>query len=440
MGINGSTMRSLSAIRMRSGRLEGRELERRRHKRHTRDSVPGVKETKGKKTMEMMETSSHGEEDQKKKIVYKTEWFSARKKFVCPVTLECVETEDECPILMEPFHACKMDFKPNLAYEIKGSDGTIQVYNKVTIDGCQHSFFPLALAMHWMVHSMRCPLCKYGSDSKLSSTCLPINCAVKLLSQVRKIKNEMEEDIFMSDVQLVQDIRFGEDMEIVGNISGEHFPHAILIDVIPLQNWDIINEHMRLHVMLHYESDLISQERVLSALDSLGATNQWRVERSSEDTEMFTVQGYLSLCEDTLITDDPTFGFMNIPRSQCRLISRINQVTKPTSMSCSLVYQDPSITLTICKMTHEPARCIDDTMLFNSSRLMMEDEGDDIVGGYLETQWMPGEISSPGCFGYGILWQRVIVDKEMFIKRVTRTKIILYLMENEMLMNEGQLL
>eukprot|EP00960_Hanusia_phi_P012314 359279-Hanusia_phi.AAC.3 len=368
MGINGSLMYPMAVRSMRSGRLESREIERQSNKRSTRESSKAVNRLKTVEE-EMMDTES------KMSINLKTDWYSPKKQYVCPVTLECVDDEcmEECPILMEKFQECKLECKPDLQYKVVDKNGNVQTYNKVTIDKCNHSFFPLALAMHWMVHNMKCPLCKYGEEKKLSSTCLPMKCANSLRVQVRKIKNEMDEEMFESDLRLVENMRFNDDMEIIGSLSGERFPTSIMLDVIPLQNWEIIVDHMKLNVVFHYDINTITQDRVLSILDSLGVGSQWRLERSSEDTEMFRVQGSLSLCEDTMITDDPSFGFMNVPRSQCRLISRINQMTKPCNASYSLIYEDYSLILTVCKVEYMELRCGSRDNLFASTTLIMSE-------------------------------------------------------------------
>ena len=243
MGINASLLSTIVARDgMRSGslRLESREMKRRCNKRHTRNSTQAMNQLN-------FENVDIDEKDVQSKNMLKTDWFSLRRSFVCPgMTLEFVEEgTDECPILMEKFQECKLDFNEELKYETKNSDGDIRIFNKVTIDGCKHSFFPLALAMHWMIHGMRCPLCKFGDDKKLSISCLPLfYCAHRIKNQVKKIKNEMDEEVFESDIQLVQSIRFDDDMQLLDNVSGEHFPTAIMLDVIPLQNWEIINNFM----------------------------------------------------------------------------------------------------------------------------------------------------------------------------------------------------
>ena len=96
------------------------------------------------------------------------------------------------------------------------------------------------------------------------------------------------------------------------------------------------------------------------------------------------------------------------------------------------------ITLNVCKSNDIPAKCPDNSTLFSSSQLIMEENDEAVCCGYLETQWMPQELCSPSTYGYGIFYQRVVVDKQAFITRVTRSKIILYLVENEMLNDERQ--
>lgn len=412
---------------MRSKRLEKLEMERKATKRLTRESSLALQECHEEEKKDTVKNALH------------TEWYSRRRAVTVAVTLQRVEGgAEECPILMEPFESCRMEFNPDLQYGMKNEKGEAVVYNKVTIDSCSHSFFPLALVMHWMLHGMRCPLCKSGCDEKLCSSCLPLSVSTKLSRHARKIRNEMDSEVFESDLRLVESLGGEDEIEILGSFSGEHFPLAVMLDVIPLQNWDIINECMRLSVTLHYDVDSMPQDQVLSALNSQGGMNPWRLERLSEPTGTYTVQGSLSLCEDTLMIEDPTFGYMNVPRSQCRWLSRMNQLTRPSWISCTLDYFDHSVTLQVCKMQPMPGRCQHES-LFTSNSLVMDSNGSEAVVGYLETQWMTQHLCDSSSFGYGIYYQRVIVDKRAFISRVTQTKIILYMMENEMLQNDSQM-
>lgn len=435
---------------MKSERLENKSNMKKQGSKYTRSTSS-------------CKTEKEDQENCQEDII--TEWYSERRKFISPLKLSYVESgTDECPILMDSFQNCKMDFDPDLKYEEKGTNGKLVVYNKVTLEGCNHSFFPLALAMHWMLHGMRCPLCKSGDDCFMSASCLPISCVKKMRRHVRKIRNEMEDDVMQQDLDLA--LRFSEELQedeigliqsVMDDINrnqseerrirtGEMLPTEMILEILPIQNWRNVEFKIKLRVVFHYNDH--SQEETLQALNSIGASEQWSLTSASQAGRTFQIQGFLCLNGDPDLAEDPTYGSLQIQRSQCRLMSRIIQSTSPSEVSFNVCYQeDPHMMFMICNTeivpvkidvainTYLPDSITREFMMLHLSRsvnLTMTEDNQELITGFVTIKWLDdlsmNSLDTIKC----------VLNKRYFIARITKSKICMYLINNGLVETENQ--
>jgi hypothetical protein len=457
---------------MRSERLESKRSARMQRARSTRSTsrTPGDTNNASNET-EVQEEDPESLDMSDKEPQLAALWYSERKRYRCPVQLSAVkEGEDECPILMEPFQDCKMDFDPSLRYEEKDRRGTLVAYNRVTLEGCGHSFFPLALALHWMLHGMRCPMCKSGEDALLSTCSLPFTCIARMRRHVRKIREEIEEEALHNDLEIAT--RFAEEFDILhssedfGMIhdimaeinddvqgseagrrlsTGEILPTEMLYGILPIQDWGHVEFRIRLRVVMHY--DRRSQQDLELALASADASDQWALTVIPSDSGGCTsaqLQGFLTLSEDPESSSDPTFSTMHIQRSQCRYISRIVQCTRPDSFSFNVCFQEePHVIFMISQTPTMPAAPelslaqprtplesheadFTDFMrqLERTVNLTLQEDSNEVDVGSVTVRFM----AEAPLESIEMIFCRV--HRRTFISRVTKSKICMYLISN----------
>ena len=107
--------------------------------------------------------------------------------------VECTfsaSTTHECGIMQEPTHLVELDDLPRAwPRTIAGAPAAVSdIHDRPAAQGvgantahlpCGHTFHACALALHFLVQDMRCPICRLGSTARMSIECVP--AAIRLL-------------------------------------------------------------------------------------------------------------------------------------------------------------------------------------------------------------------------------------------------------------------
>ena len=106
---------------------------------------------------------------------------------------------------------------------------------------CGHTFHVSALAMHFLLGDMRCPMCREGPPGAMSTSCLPDSVRALFEVRVREAReraSSCEEDTSSEDVENSSD----------GQAASSSPNESML--VIPSRRYDRVETHLRLEVEL----------------------------------------------------------------------------------------------------------------------------------------------------------------------------------------------
>lgn len=166
---------------------------------------------------------------------------------------ELADADEECPILLEPLKDAGLDgLVGGVGYEIQGAR-----YVAAELGCCGKRFNTLALATHWMIHAMRCPLCRTGFDEPLSALSLPLSCREALLSHVSRIRGELSDEAERVDVEFIE---------------SELLPESLVTNLLLIRRWDLVSSNLQLQVIL-----IVSPSDTSSVLEHLnrGTSSHW---------------------------------------------------------------------------------------------------------------------------------------------------------------------
>jgi hypothetical protein len=116
--------------------------------------------------------------------------------------VECMfsaSTTHECGIMQEPTHLVDLDELPRAwPREIAGAPAAVSdIHDRPAAQGvgantahlpCGHAFHACALALHFLVQDMRCPICRVGCKERMSIACVPAAIRVSYASKLDKVE------------------------------------------------------------------------------------------------------------------------------------------------------------------------------------------------------------------------------------------------------------
>jgi len=193
---------------------------------------------------------------------------------------------------------------------------------------CGKMFNPVALAVHFMLYGMRCPMCRNGHGSLLSEDSLAACCrdgpASDFAAHVERMRKEMrreeaEEEFDVLEIDLVP-------------IS------ELMTDIALLRQWDFVYPNLQLQAILH-----MPPTAVLKALEAL---NRFPFESGVPYWTQCSTGIHLFLnvvFEHPEIHPPQRFA---VQRNQCRKISRALTTLCPASISFGLCYADDEDSIT----------------------------------------------------------------------------------------------
>jgi len=258
------------------------------------------------------------------------DWF-AEDREVTTVTLHILSPDAiqdralECPILLQPFVTADMAELPGAKYLIDNREFCMAI-----LPCCMQSIHPLALAVHWMLHSMRCPFCKQGTDSPLSELCLPSSCRSKVRAYVDKIRSEMNQEIANEDVRHILDSM--EDTELDSSFA---------LELVLLRQWPFVYPRMQLQVTLH-----IPLATVHTALELVNPTET----RGRESVWNPCPHGIGLFCPLVESSCDDIVSHMGTQLNHIRRITKAIQALKPGHVSMSLCYSSSAFIWQVVRM------------------------------------------------------------------------------------------
>ena len=121
--------------------------------------------------------------------------YDVNKSDVLEVTFCVPSAEDYCHISMEFMKDTEIEVIPQIQFFPHQPD-----YRKALLP-CGHSFGAMPLMFYWLRESMRCPVCRFGIDSKMCVT----NMHPSYVSQLRDILDQAEELDEQDNIQEEQD-------------------------------------------------------------------------------------------------------------------------------------------------------------------------------------------------------------------------------------------
>lgn len=137
---------------------------------------------------------------------------------------------DECPVSMERFEDCEVDFMQGERFLQCQPDLCAGMLP------CGHVFGLIPLVYHMLVGDMRCPVCRGGHCRPLQARCLPLHLRARLSSRVKEMRdNERRE-------QEEQDREYAS-MIMIGSMEDEI--HASMIEGI------LRSTHVRMSVYFY---------------------------------------------------------------------------------------------------------------------------------------------------------------------------------------------
>ena len=229
---------------------------------------------------------------------------------------------DDCPILMEPLGSAEVEGIPQShTLEVHGGKCCV-----AKLPCCGKAFHPVALAVYFMLHGMRCPMCRSGHGSPLSAECLPLSCRQAVAGHVERMRKEMRREEAEEDFE---DIDVDIDLIPVSEL---------MTDIALLRQWDFVYPNLQLQAILH-----MPPSSVLKALETL---NRHPFEAGLPYWTQCSTGIHLFLnvvFEHPEIHPPQRFA---VQRNQCRKISRALTVLRPASISFGLCYADDGDSIT----------------------------------------------------------------------------------------------
>lgn len=230
---------------------------------------------------------------------------------------------DDCPILMEPLGTAEVDgILKSKSLEVYGKECCV-----AKLPCCGKAFQPVALAVHFMLHGMRCPMCRSGHGSPLSAECLPVSSKEAIAAHVERMRKEMRREEAEEEFEDFNEI----DIELIP--VGE-----LMTDIALLRQWDFVYPKLQLQAILHMPPSM-----VLKALESL---NRYPFESGVPYwTQCSTgIHLFLNIVFEHPEIDPPRR--FAVQRNQCRKISRALSTLHPASISFGICYADDDDSLT----------------------------------------------------------------------------------------------
>ena len=227
---------------------------------------------------------------------------------------------DDCPILMEPLGSAEVEGIPQ--------SGSLEVYGReccvAKLPCCGKAFQPVALAVHFMLHGMRCPMCRNGHGIPLSAECLPPSSREAVAAHVERMRKEMrreeaEEEFEDIDIDLVP-------------VS------ELMTDIALLRQWDFVYPNLQLQAILHMPpSGVLKALEVLNRHPFESGLPYW--------TQCATgIHLFLNIVfQNSEVHPPQRFA---VQRNQCRKISRALATLRPASISFGLCYADDGDSIT----------------------------------------------------------------------------------------------
>lgn len=117
--------------------------------------------------------------------VHSEEWFAVDGKYSTAVKFTSNPTA-QCLIMHEQVCAVQVESLPANWLVLTCENQSIE-YDCATL-ACGHSFHPCAIALHFCVSDMRCPVCRVGSKERLDEKLLPQTVAQALENKRKKIQ------------------------------------------------------------------------------------------------------------------------------------------------------------------------------------------------------------------------------------------------------------
>ena len=140
-----------------------------------------------------------------------------------------MSSNDECGIMQEPTHLVEIEDLPS-GWPLKpGSSADVEAGSTVTeVDAntvhlpCGHVFSPSALALHFLVQDMRCPICRAGPSTRMSISSIPLSIRHIYESKLDVVnRHTVEFQVSMNEIlQFVTQI----DLQVLISIPRESRP------------------------------------------------------------------------------------------------------------------------------------------------------------------------------------------------------------------------
>lgn len=257
------------------------------------------------------------------------DWFAEDRK-ATRFTLGLLTSEAildhtlECPILLQPFPTAEMPEMPGIQYRLETRE-----YCMAILPCCQQPVHPIALAVHWLLHRMRCPFCNQGCDHPLSPIHLPDSCRQALVTHTTRIRKEINEDTSNSDLQNIMD-SMDED-SVDGNFA---------VELILLRQWDYVQPRMQLQVTLH-----VPVASVDAVLESINRDN---ARQCVWNPCPYGIGIFCPLNETML---DETVSQLTTQMNHVRRISKALHTVQPARMSLSLCYSSSAFIWQVARVS-----------------------------------------------------------------------------------------
>ena len=102
--------------------------------------------------------------------VYTEEWYAENGPYSTTVKFSSDSTA-LCMIMHEPMCDVQVESLPD-TWLVSNSENESLKFDCATLT-CGHAFHPCAIALHFCVCNMRCPVCRVGNSEKLNVELLP---------------------------------------------------------------------------------------------------------------------------------------------------------------------------------------------------------------------------------------------------------------------------
>jgi len=161
-----------------------------------------------------------------------------------------------------------------------------------------------------MIHHMRCPMCRSGSDERLNYLCLPMSCATELVRHVRRIRDDLSDETEQIDMEFIE---------------SELLPESLLSSLVMVRRWELVANNLQLQVIMH-----VPPTDATSALERL---NQGTVARWNQCST--------GVCTFVDLQNQGGEGGINgftVQRSHCRRLSKALRDVGATRLSFGVCY------------------------------------------------------------------------------------------------------